>query len=205
MHRDDFDKLLELLGNNSKYRITTVYDLYVLCIQYRFCLRDENVPSFIDIGVWDYATEYTPEKDKRLQEICVELMDELSKMISKNKFPYWKYQALFFKPGCGQIISEQCLHSDNQSVEQATIESRKIESVFSKYIQKAIDEKILLPTDAGDKAKSYAYSLDNLLIPGRQMLFPKGMIHPTIRLPYENLTVECPNDSKAFLDTCYSD
>lgn len=88
MHRDDFDKLLELLGNNSKYRITTVYDSYVLCIQYRFCLRDENVPSFIDIGVWDYATEYTPEKDKRLQEICVELMDELSKMISKNKFPY---------------------------------------------------------------------------------------------------------------------
>lgn len=163
------------------------------------------MPSFIDIGVWDYTTEYTPEKDKRLQEIRVELMDELSRMISEDKFPYWKYQVLFFKPGCGQIISEQCLHPDNQNVEQATIESQKIESVFSKYIRKAIDEKILLPTDAGDKAKSYAYSLDNLLMPGRQMLFPKGTIHPTIRLPYENLTVECPNDSKAFLDTCYSD
>ena len=205
MHRDDFDKLLELLGNNSKYRVTTVYDSYVLCIQYRFCLRDENVPSFIDIGIWDYATEYTPEKDKRLQEIRVELMDELSKMISEDKFPYWKYQVLFFKPGCGQIISEQCLHPDNQNVEQATIESQQIESVFNKYIQKAIDEEILLSTDAGNKAKAYAYSLDNLLMPGRQMLFPKSMIHPTIRLPYENLTVECPNDPKAFLDTCYSD
>ena len=26
MHRDDFGKLLELLSNNSKYRVTTVYD-----------------------------------------------------------------------------------------------------------------------------------------------------------------------------------
>lgn len=26
MHRDNFGKLLELLSNNSKYRVTTVYD-----------------------------------------------------------------------------------------------------------------------------------------------------------------------------------
>ena len=205
MHRDDFNKLLHLLEKDSKYRVTTVYDSYVLCLQYRFCLRDENVPSFIDIGVWDYATEYTPEKDKRLQEIRVELMDELSRMISEDRFPYWKYQALFFKPGCGQIVSEQCLHPDHQDIRQAASESQQIELVFKRYIDKAIKEGILLSGNDKKLAKSYAYSLDNLLVPGRQMLYPKEMIHPTIRLPYEGFAVECPRDSKSFLDACYAD
>ncbi len=205
MHRDDFNRLLDILDDNTQYRVTTVFDSLPLCIQYRFCLRDENVPSFIDIGVWDYATEYTPAKDKRLQEIRIELMDELNSMLNSGKLPYWKHQMLFFQPGCGKIVSEQCLHPEDEDENKANAEGQKILDVFNKYIQKAVDEKILLPTDAGDKAKSYAYSLDNLLMPGRQMLFPKSMIHPTIRLPYENLTVECPNDSKAFLDTCYSD
>ena len=205
MHRDDFNKLLHLLEKDSKYRVTTVYDSYVLCLQYRFCLRDENVPSFIDIGVWDYATEYTPEKDKRLQEIRVELMDELSRMISEDRFPYWKYQALFFKPGCGQIVSEQCLRPDHQDIRQAASESQQIELVFKRYIDKAIKEGILLSGNDKKLAKSYAYSLDNLLVPGRQMLYPKEMIHPTIRLPYEGFTVECPRDSKSFLNACYAD
>lgn len=205
MHRDDFNKLLHLLEKDSKYRVTTVYDSYVLCLQYRFCLRDENVPSFIDIGVWDYATEYTPEKDKRLQEIRVELMDELSRMISEDRFPYWKYQSLFFKPGCGQIVSEQCLRPDHQDIRQAASESQQIELVFKRYIDKAIKEGILLSGNDKKLAKSYAYSLDNLLVPGRQMLYPKEMIHPTIRLPYEGFTVECPRDSKSFLNACYAD
>lgn len=205
MHRDDFNKLLHLLEKDSKYRVTTVYDSYVLCLQYRFCLRDENVPSFIDIGVWDYATEYTPEKDKRLQEIRVELMDELSRMISEDRFPYWKYQALFFKPGCGQIVSEQCLHPDHQDIRQAASESQQIELVFKRYIDKAIKEGILLSGNDKKLAKSYAYSLDNLLVPGRQMLYPKEMIHPTIRLPYEGFAVECPRDSRSFLNACYAD
>ena len=198
MHRDDFNRLLDILDDNTQYRVTTVFDSLPLCIQYCFCLRDENVPSFIDICVWDYATEYTPAKDKHLQEIRVELMDELNSMLNSGKLPYWKHQMLFFQPGCGKIVSEQCLHPEDEDENKANAEGQKILDVFNKHIQKAVDEKILLPTNAGSKAKSYAYSLDNLLMPGRQMLFPKGMIHPTIRLPYENLTVECPNDSKAF-------
>ena len=205
MHRDDFNRLLGILDDNTQYRVTTVFDSLPLCIQYRFCLRDGNVPSFIDIGVWDYATQYTLEKDKSLQEIRVKLMDELSGMLNNGELPYWKHQMLFFQSGCGKIVSEQCLHPEDEDEDKANTEGQKILNVFNKYIQKAIDEEILLSTDAGNKAKAYAYSLDNLLMPGRQMLFPKSMIHPTIRLPYENLTVECPNDPKAFLDTCYSD
>ena len=205
MHRDDFNKLLELLSNNNKYRVTTVYDSYVLCIQYRFCLRDENVPSFIDIGVWDYATEYTPVKDKRLQEIRIELMNELTDMLNTGKLPYWEKQGLFFEPGCGQIISEQCLHPEEEDEARAAKEGQLIKRTFQKYVQQAIDEGILLPESDGKIAKGYAYSLDNLLIVDRQMLYPKEMIHPTIRLPYEGFTVECPRDSKAFLDACYTD
>ena len=205
MHRDDFNQLLTILKDNKDFRVTTVFDSVPLCLQYRFCLRDENVPSFIDIGVWDYATEYTPVKDKQLQEIRIELMNELTDMLNTGKLPYWKKQGLFFEPGCGQIISERCLHPEEEDGIQAAKESQLIKKTFQKYIQQAIDEGILLPETDSKIAKGYAYSLDNLLIVDRQMLYPKDMIHPTIRLPYEGFTVECPRDSKAFLDACYAD
>ena len=205
MHRDDFNQLLTILKNNKDFRVTTVFDSAPLCLQYRFCLRDENVPSFIDIGVWDYATEYTQAKDKRLQEIRIELMNELTDMLDTGKLPYWKKQGLFFEPGCGQIISEQCLHPEEEDEAQAAKEGQLIKKTFQKYIQQAINEGILLPETDGKIAKGYAYSLDNLLIVDRQMLYPKDMIHPTIRLPYEGFTVECPRDSKSFLNACYAD
>lgn len=205
MHRDDFNRLLDILDDNTQYRVTTVFDSLPLCIQYRFCLRDENVPSFIDIGVWDYATEYTQAKDKRLQEIRIELMNELTDMLDTGKLPYWKKQGLFFEPGCGQIISEQCLHPEEEGEAQAAKEGQLIKKTFQKYIQQAINEGILLPETDGKIAKGYAYSLDNLLIVDRQMLYPKDMIHPTIRLPYEGFAVECPRDSKSFLNACYAD
>lgn len=205
MHRDDFNQLLTILKDNKDLRVTTVFDSVPLCLQYRFCLRDENVPSFIDIGVWDYATEYTQAKDKRLQEIRIELMNELTDMLDTSKLPYWKKQGLFFEPGCGQIISEQCLHPEEEDEAQAAKEGQLIKKTFQKYIQQAINEGILLPETDGKIAKGYAYSLDNLLIVDRQMLYPKDMIHPTIRLPYEGFTVECPRDSKSFLNACYAD
>lgn len=205
MHRDDFNKLLKLLEDNDTYRITTVFDSPPLCIQYRFCLRDENVPSFIDIGIWDYATEYTPEKDRRLQDIRIELMDELREMLNSDELPYWKHQILFFEPGCGKIVSEQCLHPEDEDEKLAAKEGKLIKDTFYKYIQKAIDEGILLSESDGKKAKSYAYSLDNLLIVDRQMLYPKETIHPTIRLPYEGFTVSCPQNTVSFLSACYTD
>lgn len=205
MHRDDFNKLLKLLKNDKTYRVTTVFDSLPLCLQYRFCLRDKNVPSFIDIGIWDYATEYTPEKDKRLQDIRIELMKELREMLDNSKLPYWKHQMLFFEPGCGKIVSEQCLHPEDEDEKLATKEGKLIKDTFYKHIKKAIDEGILLGEDDGKKAKSYAYSLDNLLIVDRQMLYPKEMIYPTIRLPYEGFTVSCPQDTVSFLNACYAD
>lgn len=205
MHRDDFHKLLDILKGNKHFRVTTVFDSVPLCLQYRFCLRNENVPSFIDIGIWDYATEYTPVKDKRLQEIRIELMNELTDMLNTGKLPYWQKQGLFFEPGCGKIVSEQCLHPDEEDEKLAAKEGKLIKKTFQKYIQQAIDEGILLPETDRKKAKGYAYSLDNLLMVNRQMLYPKSMIHPTIRLPYEGFTIECPHDSVAFLNACYAD
>lgn len=50
MHRDDFKKLLNLLESNDVYRVATVFDSLPLCLQHRFCLKDENVSSLINIG-----------------------------------------------------------------------------------------------------------------------------------------------------------
>lgn len=202
MIRDDFTKLMTVLKDNKDYRITTVYDSYVYCLQYRFCSKDENLPAFVDIGVWDYATKRTEEKELRLQQIRLELMDRLDQDFNDGKLPYWRLQRLFFKPGDGGIVSEVPLHPDQQDETQALTESNYIENVFSKYIKIAIDEGILLPNAKG--AKSFAYSLDNLLMPGRQMIYDRNSISPTVQLDYEGMKVQCPREVIKFLNACYN-
>lgn len=203
MTRDNFTKLLNILKeSNTGYRITTAYDSSVYCLQYRFCSKDENLPSFIDIGVWDYVTKRTEEKELRLQQIRIELMDRLAQEMDDGNLPYWKLHKLFFKPGDGGIVSEQPLYPDRQNEAQATTESKYIEDIFNDYIKLAIDEGILLKDSRG--AKSFAYSLDNLLMPGRQMIYDKGAISPTILLDYEGIKVQCPKDTVSFLDACYN-
>ena len=203
MTRDNFTKLLNILKeSNTSYRVTTAYDSSVYCLQYRFCSKDENLPSFIDIGVWDYATKRTEEKELRLQQIRIELMDRLAQEMDDDNLPYWKLQKLFFKPGDGRIVSEQPLYPDQQNEAQATTESKYIEDIFNDYIKLAIDEGILLKDSRG--ARSFAYSLDNLLMPGRQMIYDKGTISPTILLDYEGIKVQCPRDTVSFLDACYN-
>lgn len=198
MHRDGFIKLLKILKNSDDFQITIIYDWYVKCVQYRFCSKDVNLPSFIDIGIWDYATDYTEEKDNRLRELRLNLMDELA----KAKLPYWEEQKLLLDPSSGyNITTIQLVRPDRQDKKAAKSEVSIITKLLQKYIKTAYDEGIFCEKR---KATSYAYSFDNLYMPGRRMLYKKDIIHPTISIPYEDFEVSCPRNIKEFLDTCYS-
>lgn len=198
MHRGGLEKLKKILEDSQEYQVTKIYDWYVRCIQYRFCSKDYYLPSFIDIGVWDYATEYSEAKDERLRQLRLELMDEFN----KASLPYWDERKLLFATKGKQIISAtQMVEPETQDRKRSRKDISVIEGLFDKYIQKAYDEGIFCNED---ESSSYAYSFDNLYMPKRQMLFDKKLIHPTVKIPYEGFEVSCPKETKDFLDTCYS-
>lgn len=49
MMRDDVEKLMDIVGDDNRYKITVVYDEYVHCKQVRFRYADESIPCFLDL------------------------------------------------------------------------------------------------------------------------------------------------------------
>ena len=195
MHRQSVEKLMEILRDDPDFQVTVVYDRNVLCIQQRFCSRNVNLPAFIDLCVWDYATDYTPEKDERLRQMRLALMAELE----SADLPYWNDQRYVFDPSSGYIVTAiQLVHPDRQDPAKVKREVAKINRIFQKYTDRAHAEGIFCdPKDA----TSYAYAFDN--VSDRldcRVLFEKKMIHPTHNLPYEDFEIACPHDTEAFLD-----
>ena len=199
--RDDLDKLLEIMKEETGYRVMLVYDRYAFVTQYRFCAADENIPTFIDLCIWDYATSNTPENNSRLKQFRVDLVRELD----EANLPYWKKQKLIFKPGCGNITSEQCLFPDDIDEDTALMEIGIIQGLFDKYNQLAVDEGILLKRNSSKaRANAYAYSLNNLTEENRDYIFDKSIITPTKKIMFEGINISGPNDPKVMLDGCYN-
>ena len=201
LHRENLKKLIEILEHDDTYQITIVYDWYVKCIQYRFCPKNVKIPVFIDIGVWDYGVKRTDENEEKVQRIRFELMEELDRL----KLPYWESRGVLPKPGSGfarqigdDVFLEEWKDYNDKKIEK---ETSLIQNVFDKYVEKAKRNGLIV---SRDKANSYIYSFDNLTIPNRRMIYEKKMIEPTIKIKYDRLSVSCPHDPKAFLDTCYN-
>ena len=55
MPRADVERAIELAKDDPRYRVTVVYDRFMLCKQVRFCYADETVPCFVDLFYYDLA------------------------------------------------------------------------------------------------------------------------------------------------------
>lgn len=49
MARDDVEKLMDIVGDDNRYKITVVYDEYVHCKRVRFRYADKSIPCFLDL------------------------------------------------------------------------------------------------------------------------------------------------------------
>ncbi len=200
MLREDVEKLAEILGESSEYNLSVVYDQKVLCKQYRFHSRDERLPYFVDIGVWERACETTPETEARLQTLRATLENELKSM--KKELPYWwTRHKLSVQDAIGAHQKEDISFS-MQDKEKSREEMKKIEDVFEKYRQIAEREGIFSKSSI---SASVAYGFDNLTVGKRKMLYPAEKIFPLKEMLFEGFPVFVPADTEFFLDCCYAD
>lgn len=194
--RKDLKKLIDVLENNVDYHITIVYDRYVYVTQYRFRSRNKNIPSFIDLCVWDYAYSSDDKSNMLLKRAREQLVDELSKL----DLNYWNSMNMLPRVDQNSQLTQD--HSPLADEKELLRESSIIEQIFRKYLEASRQEHIL---STSRKAKALAYSIDNMTESSRRYIFDKSIFFPLQRIKFEGIEISAPNRIVDALNTCYKD
>lgn len=199
MMREDTEKLQSLCDADPNYQLTLVYDGYVFCRQLRFSSRNENIPCFIDVSIWDWAASSSKENDELYRNLRLELMATFGEKM--ESLPYWKERGLLYSAESGEIAQGIPISRNDQNDSLAHPEIEAIEGLFQEYRNMAYEKGILC-----DKANAtaVAYGIDNIYdAPWRRTLWPLSMMLPAKPHQFENGSINIPNDAIAVADECY--
>lgn len=199
MMREDTEKLQSLCDADPNYQLTLVYDGYVFCRQLRFSSRNENIPCFIDVSIWDWAASSSKENDELYRNLRLELMATFGEKM--ESLPYWKERGLLYSVESGEIAQGIPISRNDQNDSLAHPEIEAIEGLFQEYRNMAYEKGILC-----DKANAtaVAYGIDNIYdAPWRRTLWPLSMMLPAKPHQFENGSINIPNDAIAVADECY--
>lgn len=199
MFRNDIKKLADELAADETYKVTTVYDRYVLCKQYRFTTRDDNNPCFIDLGAWDWSTSLSQDNENAIRKLRLDLMRDL-----ENEMPaYWDERTYLFHPSGGFVVQCFDISADDQDATLAFQAIDAIDRIFDHYQTKAHELGIL--TDEPN-SEGVAYGLDNLLaVKDRQVILPAQYVFPLQSIAFDRYQFQAPADSKRILDLYFKD
>ena len=199
MMREDVEKLQSLCDADPNYQLTLVYDGYVFCKQLRFSSRNENIPCFIDVSIWDWAASSSKENDDQYRNLRLELMGTFGEKM--ESLPYWKERGLLYSTESGEIAQGIPISREDQNESLAHPEIEAIEGLFRKYRNMAYEKGILC---SREDATAVAYGIDNIYdAPWRRTLWPLSMMLPAKPHPFEGGSINVPNDAIAVADECF--
>ena len=138
MMREDTEKLQSLCDADPNYQFTLVYDGYVFCRQLRFSSRNENIPCFIDVSIWDWAASSSKENDELYRNLRLELMATFGEKM--ESLPYWKERGLLYSAESGEIAQGIPISRNDQNDSLAHPEIEAIEGLFQEYRNMAYEK-----------------------------------------------------------------
>lgn len=87
MMRSEIDRLIDIVSDDERYRISIVYDVWNFCKQVRFMYADINNPCFLDLFIF----EESGNADKKTFEKQLELrMKMIAEMKDAPYYSEWK-------------------------------------------------------------------------------------------------------------------
>lgn len=201
MMREDAMALYELLKNDKDYQMTLVYDYFVFVKQFRFSHRNPDIPCFIDISIWDWATDTSKEHEYQMRELRRQLTDSLP--ACSSGLNYWHKNPYLFAPGSDYVVQCGPVNPSSQNPDLVKDEVEKIETYYKRFYKKARETGILCDKE---QATAVAFGLENLSedVPNRRHIWPKDMIFPTQKISFEGGMTRAPHHIKEFCDECYS-
>lgn len=178
MMRDDLDRLIALVENDDRYRISIVYDPFVACKQVRFLYNDEAIPCFLDIFIFDYAVSLDEEVLARHTELREQLKSET---FDADKLIEWR------DAGC---------------LDSSDVRSKAPEHLFEEYVAQAEHENLI----SQQRTTQIIRSLDNFDDPnGYRWFCAIDEVFPLTRLLFEGHEVQAPRNILRFLTETYGD
>ena len=199
MVREDVARLQQALRDDDRFQLSLAYDAYVFCKQYRFSSKDSRIPCFIDVCIWDWASDCSKFHDDRLRQLRLSLMHEFESNV--DLLQRWSQYPVLYAPDSGFSVQASGVNLQQPDSTTAMHIIEEVEAVFSKYDKISWEEGLFCEKDEAD---GLAYGLTNIYdAPWRRTIFPREMILPVCRLPYEGYFVEVPADFEAVCDECY--
>lgn len=177
MFREDIKKLKKILDSDKDYRLTIVYDFFVLSRQIRFRTRDDNNPCFLDIYIYDYGSSATEKDWQKWHE-------------NKNKIikDLWENHPSIIKEW-----EKTPLADSNSKL------GKKLSPLFTKYYDSLIPKNI-----NKQNYSAICWGLDNFPVKWNR-LFDKDFIFPTVQLKFEKIDVQAPHKYLDYLKRQYGD
>jgi len=182
MLRSDIATLKSAMENDERYRVTEVYDWFVHCRQIRFAYRDESIPCFIDLFIFDLSTLPADEAHKRIVEDHESMARDMN---ASERLAAW--------------------NRDNPLVAAHDDLGAVIAECFDAKVAQEYAPRGFL-THERQEARSVAYSVDNMgWQPGAPTAHDYDDIFPTQSLVFEGVEIAGPHEPLSVLKQSFGD
>lgn len=183
MLREDVDRLLAVARESERYCVTEVFDYYVHCRQLRFRYRDESVPCFLDVFVFDYTPSSDPALLERQRALRAEMVQQMN---GSAELAHW------------------C--DDDAYIDARRDDAQVIKAVFDEFVQREYDCGDYVTKD--EPHNGVIFSLDNVeddLPTYAWCLTPEEALFPLATAQFEGMTLPVPRCSDQRLRIAYGD
>ena len=181
MPRNDLQRLIALVNGDpdSRYRVTIVYSRYVCCRQVRFWYRDESVPCFLDLFIYDWTNNVSHASDEELKSIRVTMVDQMK---SDNRFAFWK---------------------DIPHLSSLDPRAEVVSEFFDRYIDLTREKGLVCDEE---DATGIIWGVDNME-EGKQprLSFESDMLFPLEEVPFEGKRFCAPREYEYMVISRYGD
>lgn len=177
--RQDLERLTEAIENDPRYRITEVWDWYVLCKQIRFRTTDEANPAFVDLFVHDALTGDVTEAWHSQSRARCALESRLRERFSDSLWPQTPYL-----PPSHPLFGE-------------------IDSLLT-GVQASLATDVSF-TDSLEEATGFIYGIENIRENHSTGPYPVSDWIPVIRVPYDDFDIATLPSFDTYLTRLYGD
>lgn len=179
MMREDIDTLIALTEHDDRHRVTVVHDKYWPCRQIRFSYRDESIPCFLDLFVYDWAPKLDFNNCERHRAARRKMIEQIN---SDDSLDFWNQRTWY--------------PSNEQGAEL-------IQAYYDECLDDVRAQGLICDEEA---AQAIIWSIDNL-DDGKQrrMMFGTSEIFPLRRMDFEGVELYVPNDYELVIRSRYGD
>ena len=179
MMRDDVEKLMDIVGDDNRYKITVVYDEYVHCKQVRFRYVDESIPCFLDLFYFDWAPSLEDVPASGMRALRGEM---IGAMRADTELEFWR--------------------TEDHYLASTDSRAKLISRHFDDALAKAREDGLICDRE---HAAGIVWSLDNITSVQKQQAYSFADVFPTLPMQFEGMTLEAPADHDLFLRSPYGD